>query len=334
MAGMERSQMTQSSARAEGRVKPSRDDVWPALPLADWKETCSTLHMWMQVVGKVRLALAPMLNHWWQATLYVTPRGLTTSAVPYGDRHCQIDFDFIDHRLLIVTSEGGTRSLELAPRSVADFYHEAMAALHSLDIRPRLWPVPVEVPDPIPFADDHDHASYDPEYANRHWRILRQAHRVLSEFRGRFTGKASPVHFYWGSFDLAASRFSGRRAPRHETIPVMPDSVTMPAYSHEVCSVGFWPGGYGFEDPAFYSYIYPIPVGYAEARVQPEGAFFSEMLAEFVLPYDTVRTAEDPDETLLTFAQSTYEAAADLAGWDREALEDRAALEWTPESSS
>jgi hypothetical protein len=217
---------------------------------------------------------------------------------------------------------------------VAEFYRDVMDTLHGLDIHPRVWPVPVEIGDPIPFERDTVHAAYDPEYAHRHWRILQRTHEVLAGFRGRFTGKASPVHFFWGSFDLTASRFSGRRAPRHPTIPVMSDRVTAPAYSHEVCSVGFWPGGYGFEDPAFYSYIYPAPAGYAEARVEPEGAFFSEALAEHLLPYDVVRTAEDPDATLLAFAQSSYEAAANLAGWDREALEDATALAWTPDEGA
>jgi hypothetical protein len=331
---MEVSKMTRASAPPEERANVSRDDTWPSLPLAEWKDTYATLHMWTQVVGKVRLALAPRINHWWQATLYLTTRGLTTSPMPAGSHLCQIDFDFIDHKLLIGTSAGELRTLELRPRSVADFYGEVMEALHALDVHPHVWPMPVEVPDPIPFDQDHKHASYDPEYANRHWRVLLQVDRVLKEFRGRFTGKASPVHFFFGSFDLTTSRFSGRRAPRHATIPIMSDRVTIPAYSHEVCSVGFWPGGYGFEDPAFYSYIYPAPDGYAEARVEPAGASFNTALGEFVLPYEAVRTAEDPDAMLLAFAQSAYEAAASLAGWDREALEDETALEWTPDATS
>ncbi|HEY3268473.1 MAG TPA: DUF5996 family protein [Armatimonadota bacterium] len=326
--------MMEALTPAAGRAETSRGAIWPALPLSEWADTYATLHMWTQVVGKVRLALAPMMNHWWQAPLYVTVRGLTTSPMPYGSESCSIDFDFIDHKLRMETSAGASRTLDLAPRSVAAFYREVMDALNSMDIHPRIWPVPVEVAEPIPFEQDHAHASYDPDYANRHWRILRQASRVLTEFRARFTGKSSPVHFFWGSFDLSVSRFSGRRAPRHPSVPVMSDRITVPAYSHEVCSVGFWPGGYGFADPAFFSYIYPTPAGYAEARVEPKAAVFSPALGEFLLPYEAVRTAEDPDATLLTFAQSAYEAAANLAGWDRETLEDRTCLEWVPETAT
>ncbi|HEY3412731.1 MAG TPA: DUF5996 family protein [Armatimonadota bacterium] len=318
--------MTDSQA-ATGNTDASRDETWPPLPLSDWKDTYATLHMWTQVVGKVRLALAPKMNHWWQVPLYVTCRGLTTSPMPSGTRLCQIDFDFIDHVLRIESSTGEARTLGLQPCACADFYDQVIGALEALDIRPHMWPVPVEIPDPIPFKRDRVHSSYDPDAANRHSRILQQAFRVLSEFRARFTGKSSPVHFFWGSFDLTVSRFSGRPAPRHPNVPVMSDRITVPAYSHEVCSVGFWPGGYGYEDPAFYSYVYPTPSGYADAEVEPEGAFFSPALGEFVLPYEIVRTAANPDATLLAFAQSAYEAAADLAGWDRAALEDPNARE-------
>lgn len=322
--------MMETRISANERSSTILGDAWPPLPLSEWKETRATLHMWTQVVGKVRLALAPKMNHWWQVPLYVTCRGLTTSPMPSGTNLCQIDFDFIDHLLRIETSTGESRALELKPCPCADFYDEVMDALHDLYIRPRVWPVPVEIPDPIPFRKDRVHFAYDPDAAKRHSRILQQSFRVLSEFRARYTGKSSPVHFFWGSFDLAVSRYSGRPAPRHPSVSVMPDRITVPAYSHEVCSVGFWPGGYGFEDPAFYSYVYPTPVGYAEAHVEPQDAFFNPALGEFVLPYEAVRTAHDPDATLLAFAQSTYEAAANLAGWDRAALEDQSALEWNP----
>lgn len=323
--------MTEAITAAGSGAIASSDEIWPPLPLSEWADTRATLHMWTQVVGKVRLALAPKMNHWWQVPLYVTCRGLTTSPMPSGKMLCQIDFDFIDHQLKIETSAGESRALDLKPCPCAEFYDEVMDALHTLGVRPRIWPVPVEIPDPIPFKQDQTHFAYDPDAANRHSRILQQTFRVLSQFRARFTGKSSPVHFFWGSFDLTVSRFSGRRAPRHPNVPVMPDQITVPAYSHEVCSVGFWPGGYGFEDPAFYSYVYPSPAGYAEARVEPEGAFFLPALGEYVLPYEIVRTAADTDATLLAFAQSTYEAAANLAGWDRAALEDPSALEWNPE---
>lgn len=265
--------MRRASTLAGKHTGIGEKEAWPPLPLAQWADTRDTLHMWTQVVGKVRLALAPKMNHWWQVPLYVTCRGLTTSPMPFGTRLCQIDFDFVDHRLRIETSTGERRTLDLKPCPCGDFYDQVMDALGALEVRPHIWPVPVEIPDPIPFRDDHVHFAYDPDAANRHSRILQQAFRVLTKFRARFTGKSSPVHFFWGSFDLAVSRFSGRAAPRHPNVPVMSDRITVPAYSHEVCSVGFWPGGYGFGDPAFYSYVYPTPAGYSEARVEPEGAF-------------------------------------------------------------
>ena len=296
--------------------------VWPDLPLEQWRDTYATLHMWTQIVGKTRLALAPMQNHWWQVALYVTPRGLTTSAIPAGTRTFAVDFDFIDHQLLLRDSDGAARRLPLAPRSVADFYAEYMSALRSLGIDARLKPSPVEVVTAIPFAEDRTHASYDADAVSRCWRILVQADRVMKRFRGRFLGKASPVHFFWGSFDLAATRFSGRPAPRHGGgAPNCPDYVMVEAYSHECSSCGFWPGGGAIDEPAFYSYAYPAPPGFADRAVLPAGARYSAEAGEFLLPYSAVRSASDPDEVLLQFFQSTYDAAADLARWDRVALE-------------
>jgi hypothetical protein len=295
---------------------------WPALPYAAWQETCTTLHLWTQIVGKIRLAQAPWTNHSWHVTLYVTPRGLTTSPIPYDGRAFQIDFDFIDHALLIETSYGARRRLALEPKSVAEFHDQLLAALAELDIRVRIHGSPNEVAIPIPFREDREHAAYDAEYAQRFWRVLLQVDRVLKEFRARFCGKVSPVHFFWGSFDHAVTRFSGRTAPRHPGgIPNLPDAVTREAYSHEVSSAGFWPGGGAIEYPAFYSYAYPTPKGFAAALVRPKAAFFHEQLGEFILPYDAVRTARAPDETLLEFLQTTYEAAANAAKWDRAALE-------------
>jgi hypothetical protein len=276
--------------------------------------------MWTQVVGKIRLALTPLVNHWWNVPLYVTTRGLTTSAIPYGAGSFEMLFDFLEHRLRIETSDGATRSMALAPRPVAEFYREAMAALSGLGIEVRIWTTPVEVPDPVPFEQDEVHRSYDPEYAQRFWRVLVQADRVLTEFRARFLGKASPVHFFWGSFDLAATRFSGRPAPPHPGAPNVADSVTREAYSHEVSSAGFWPGGFGF-DALFYAYAYPEPDGFKQYPVQPKEAFYHWDLGEFVLPYEAVRTAASSDEALMAFLQSTYEAAADLVHWDRASLE-------------
>ncbi|SHI87339.1 hypothetical protein SAMN02745146_1765 [Hymenobacter daecheongensis DSM 21074] len=290
--------------------------VWPPLPLAEWQDTLATLHMWTQIVGKIRLACTPLVNQWWNVPLYVTARGLTTSAMPYEGRSFQIDFDFIDHQLLIECSDGARRTLKLEPRSVASFYHEVRHLLAELGLPVRIWKVPVEVPDPIPFDQDERHASYDAEHAHRFWLVLGQAGRVLELFRARFAGKCSPVHFFWGSFDLAVTRFSGRRAPEREGA----DSITREAYSHEVISHGFWPGG-GQQEAAFYAYAAPAPQGIDTFKVYPKEAFYSTELGEFLLPYEAVRTAANPDATLLSFLQSTYEAGATLARWDRTALE-------------
>jgi len=297
-------------------------EPWPALPYGSWKDSCATLHLWTQIVGKIRLARTPWVNHSWHVTLYVTPRGLTTSPIPYAARAFQIDFDFIDHALLIQTSDGETRRFALEPRSVAEFHDALMATLAELDIRVRIHGSPNEVPDPVPFREDRAHAAYDRDYAERFWRVLLQADRVFKLFRARFLGKVSPVHFFWGSFDHAVTRFSGRKAPPHPGgIPNLPDAVTREAYSHEVSSAGFWPGGGAIDYPAFYSYAYPTPEGFAAAPVRPEAAFFHDQMGEFVLPYDAVRTAAAPDAVLLEFLQTTYEAAADAAHWDRAALE-------------
>ncbi|MFL6197954.1 MAG: DUF5996 family protein, partial [Thermoanaerobaculia bacterium] len=290
-----------------------------------WQDTYATLHMWTQIVGKVRLALAPPINHWWQVTSYVTPRGLTTSAIPYGTRTFAIDFDFLDHVLRITTSDGGIRTVPLRPRTVADFYAAVMDALHSLGLEIPIWSMPVEIEGPIPFDRDVTHAAYDPDAAQRFWRVLVQTDRVLNVFRSRFLGKVSPVHFFWGAFDLAVTRFSGRRAPKHGPTPNIADWVVQEAYSHEVSSLGFWPGGGPVTEPVFYAYAYPEPEGFKEAKVEPAAAFYSPDLGEFLLPYEVVRTAASPDDILLRFAQSTYEAAAEAAGWDRAALERSAA---------
>lgn len=297
--------------------------AWPpTLPLSAWHDTKDTLHMWSQIVGKTRLALSPPVNHWWHVTLYVTPRGLTTSAMPYGERVFAVDFDFIDHRLYVRASDGATRALELRSQSVAEFYAAYVEALRSLGLAVPMRPVPVEVETAIPFAEDRTHASYDPDTAAHWWRMLVEAQVVLQRFRGGFLGKASPVHFFWGSFDLAVTRFSGRRAPVHPGgAPNCPDYVMREAYSHECSSCGFWPGGGAMAEPAFYSYAYPAPPGYPERPVRPAGARFDSTLGEFVLPYEVVRSAPAPDAALLEFLQSTYEAAADLGAWDRAALE-------------
>ncbi len=304
------------------RAAPYISDVqaWPELPLEAWQETYATLHLWTQIVGKIRLALSPMCNHWWQITLYVTARGLTTSPIPYGSLDFQIDFDFIDHELHIETSAGTKQSMGLFPRSVADFYRELMAQLRSAGIDAAIWTVPVELEDRTPFERDDKHAAYDPEYAQRWWRSLVQADRVLKVFRSRFTGKVSPVQVFWGSFDIAVTRFSGRRAPEHPGAPNVARFVMREAYSHEVSSCGFWPGA-GLGRPAFYAYAYPTPEGFGKYPVQPGEAYHHTELGEFLLPYDAVRTSPWPDETLLAFLQSTYEAAANLAKWDRASLE-------------
>ncbi len=296
--------------------------AWPDLPYTAWEQSCTTLHLWTQIVGKVRLVKTTWVNHSWHVALYVTARGLTTSPIPDGQRVFQIDFDFIDHRLLVSESNGETRSLVLAPMSVADFYQGLMGLLAELGIGAGIHEVPNEIPDPVPFSHDQVHAAYDPEYANRYWRVLLQVDRVLKEFRARFTGKCSPVHFFWGSNDIAVTRFSGRPAPQHPGgIPYLPDRVTREAYSQEVSSAGFWPGGGPTRHAAFYSYAYPVPNGFADQPVSPKTAYFDDNLGEFLLPYDAVRTASDPDTTLLLFLQSTYEAAARTAGWDRATLE-------------
>ena len=293
----------------------SRAGVWPGLPVNEWKDTYETLHMWTQIVGKIRLTLTPLENHWWNSVLYVTSRGLTTSAIPYGQRTFEVDFDFIDHRLLIQTTEGTIKSLALEPRSVADFYKELMSTLQSLGIEVQIHAKPDEVAEPIPFAEDDKHASYDSEYANRFWRILVQADRVLKQFRSRFIGKCSPVHFFWGSFDLAVTRFSGRRAPERPGA----DAITREAYSHEVISHGFWPGGGAVDSPLFYSYTAPAPPGLDKELVHP--GFYSTEMSEFILPYNDIRQSVSPDDLLLEFLESTYQAGARLAGWDRGALE-------------
>jgi hypothetical protein len=300
-------------------------DFWPSLPYAEWRETCETLHMWTQIVGKVRLALTPHVNHWWQVPLYVTSRGLTTSPMPYGLSTVQADFDFIDHRLRVGTSLGDTAELKLAPRTVADFYREFMSEMRVLGLgEVKIWTTPVEVENPTPFEQDERHKSYDPEYANRFWRSLVQAERVFQRFRSGFTGKCSPIHFFWGSFDLAVTRFSGRRAPEHPGAPGIPDSVTREAYSHEVSSAGFWPGAPALPEPIFYSYAYPEPEGFRESPVRPAAARYDGDFKEFVLPYEAVRASENPDADLMSFLQDTYEAAADRGGWDRPSLERRA----------
>ena len=296
---------------------------WPEAPVAGWLETCSTIHMWTQIVGKVKFARAPMQNHWWQAVLYVTARGLTTSAVPDGNRAFQIDFDFVDHRLVIATSHGGRAELPLVPRPLPDFYAAVLARLRELGIDVTIRPTPVEVADATPFTEDCGHSEYRPEIAQTFCRILLIADMALAKFRSGFLGKASPVHFFWGSFDLAATRFSGRRAPEHPGgVPHLPDRVTREAYSHEVSSAGFWPGSAGgFERPAFYAYAYPEPAGFAEATVRPEQGFYSATLREFILPYDEVRRLPDPAAAVQAFLQTTHAAAADLGGWDRAGLE-------------
>ncbi|HEX4438541.1 MAG TPA: DUF5996 family protein [Thermoanaerobaculia bacterium] len=297
-------------------------DAWPALPLEAWKDTCETLHLWTQIVGKVRLSQMPFVNHSWNVTLYVDARGLTTGAMPHGIHAFQIDFDFVDHRLVVWCADGGAGGFKLEPMSVASFYARLMRELDGLGVPARIHAVPNEVENPIPFAKDDVHRAYDPEYANRYWRALAQSARVFTDFRGRFIGKSSPVHYFWGAPDLAVTRFSGRKAPVHPGgIPNLPDRVTREAYSHEVSSAGFWPGGGPISYAAYYSYAYPEPAGFASARVRPEGAFWSPDLHEFLLPYDRVRESPTPDETLMQFLQSTYEAAADLAKWDRKALE-------------
>jgi len=293
-----------------------RPECWPSLPLNSWKETYATVHMWTQIVGKVRLRLTPLVNHWWNVPLYVTARGLTTSRIPYGERAFELWFDFVQHQLVLQTNHGLVKTLALEPRSVAEFYKEFMELLRSVKIEVEIWKMPVEIPDPIAFDQDRVHASYDRASVEKFWRILLSVDTVFNEFRARFIGKCSPVHFFWGSFDLAVTRFSGRRAPERSGA----DVITREAYSHEASSVGFWPGG-SVQDAAFYSYAAPEPQGFKGEQARPDAAFYDRELGEFLLMYDDVRKAESPTASLLEFCQSTYEVAATLGKWDRSTLE-------------
>ena len=299
-------------------------NAWPSLPLAEWQVTRDTLHMWLLIVGKTRLALSPKQNHWWHVPFYVSARGLTTSPMPYGHRAFEVEFDFIGHRLVVETSDGTIREMALRPQTVADFYREYMAVLGGLGISVKLWPVPVEIDNPIPFLEDRTHASYEPDQAHRFFRMLLQADRITKRFQGRFLGKTSPVHFFWGALDLAYTRFNGQRAPE-------PDAkewfVLRESSSHEEISVGFWPGSGAVAEPAFYAYIRPEPPGIASAAIRPPAAYYSRDLADFILPYEAVRKAPSPDDLVLEFYQSAYEASADLRGWDRAAL-DLPPAEW------
>jgi len=304
-------------AAIPGRGATDQAEAWPALPLSEWADTYATLHMYSQVVGKVRLALIPRVNHWWEVPLYVSGRGLTTSPIPYKKGIFEIQFDFIDHKLDVITNGGETRNLPLVPRTVADFYAEFMNMLRSLGIDVKIRPLPAEVPNPVRFDQDRIHASYDPVYVHRFWRILVTVDAIFKEFRARFLGKSSPVHFFWGSFDLAVTRFSGRRAPERPGA----DSITREAYSHEVISVGFWPGGGDMKGAAFYAYAAPEPPGFGDRLVLPAKAYYSKQMSEFFLMYDDVRESPSPRDALLDFCQSTYEAGADLGKWDRANLE-------------
>ena len=310
------------AARSTGSTRIS--DAWPALPLDGWQETYSTLHRWTQIVGKTRLALAPVQNHWWHVPLYITARGLGTSLLPYEDRSFEVEFDFVDHLLVVRTSDGLVRTLPLVSQTVAEFYLEYQSLLRSLAIAVRIWEKPVELEDAAPFSEDRRHAAYDPEAAQRCWHILARTDRVLKQFRGDFIGKCSPSHVWWGAFDIACTRFSGRRGPVHPGgVPYLADRVVREAYSHECISAGWWPGTVGgpVADPAFYAYAYPEPPGCSVAAVGPTGAHYHEGLGEWILPYDVMRAARSPDDALLTFLRSTYAAAAELGGWDRGALE-------------
>lgn len=298
-------------------MRPADTYLWPALPLEEWADTCNTLHMWTQIVGKIRLAQTPLVNHWWNVPLYVSARGLTTTAMPYEDISFEMEFDFLDHQLRIKCSNGANTSVALEPKSVAAFYKQTMNALQDIGLKIDIWRMPVEVPNPIPFDEDTEHQSYDREYVRRFWHILSLTDRVLQQFRSRFIGKSSPVHFFWGSFDLAVTRFSGRPAPPRPDA----DSITREAYSHEVISHGFWPGQGPLGKPSFYSYTAPAPEGLSEAQVRPASTFYNKEMSLFLLLYDDVRAATDPEETLMQFLQSTYEAGANLAHWDRAALE-------------
>jgi Family of unknown function (DUF5996) len=300
----------------------STDETWPDLPYAAWKETCATLHLWTQIVGKIRLSFTPWLNHSWHVPLYVTARGLTTSPIPYRDGTFEIAFDFNDSVLRMAASNGAGRQIALAPRTVAEFHALVLSALGELGISVRITDMPCEIPGAIAFSQDRVHGAYDADYARRFWRVLLQVDRVFKQFRTGFVGKASPVHFFWGSFDIAVTRFSGRRAPPHPGgAPGLSNAVMREAYSHEVSSAGFWPGGGGIDHASFYSYAYPEPDGFRASAVRPAAAAFDTALGEFLLPYDAVRTASDPDAALLAFLQSTYEAAAVAGQWDRAALE-------------
>lgn len=323
--GVDRSPISSGAANYQALMDDTtRERSWPALPFAKWKDTCATLHIWTQIVGKVRLVQTPWTNHSWHVTLYLTARGLTTSPIPHGLETFEIRFDFVDHELRILKSDGGTRMFKLQGQSVAKFYQAVMQALHELELPVKIDLLPNEIANPIRFDQDEQHRSYDQQYANRFWRVLVQADRVFKEFRSRFCGKCSPVHFFWGSFDLAVTRFSGRPAPPHPGgIPHLPDSITREAYSQEVSSLGFWPGNDSLPEPIFYSYAYPEPKGFDEAKVKPDAASYNSQFREFILPYEVVRTAESPDETLLQFAQSTYDAASTLGDWDRAALTEK-----------
>lgn len=300
--------------------------AWPALTLDEWKDTYATVHLWTQLLGKTRLALSPPENHYWHTALYVTPRGLNTSAMPYRERTIDVELDFVDHQIVVRSSDGRVASMSLTSRPVKDVYRDYVDLLRSCDVDVRMWPVPVEIADPIPFPDDDAHASYDPEPVRRCWQVLAQATRALEQFRTRFVGKCSPAHFWWGAFDIACTRFSGRPAPAHPGgVPHLADHVTRESYSHECISAGWWPGTIGgaVQEPAFYAYAYPEPDGCATAPIRPEGAYYHTDLHEWVFPYAAMRSAPDPDSALRDFLESTYEAAATLAGWDRAALERR-----------
>jgi len=296
---------------------------WPELNYADWADTLATLHRWTQIAGKMRLALASPVNHWWHVPLYLTARGLTTSPMPHGEHVYELGFDFIDHMFVAACSDGGLRVVRLEPKPTAQFWREAMQAMAEIGLKVKIRPQPSEIPDAEPLDRDETHRSYDPDYAARFWRVLSLSERVMTAFRGRYLGKSSPVHFFWGSFDLAVTRFSGREAPLHPGSPLMPDWITREGYSHEQASAGFWPGGPASGQAVFYAYAYPEPEGLKEATVLPAAARFEPAMGEFLLPYDEVRASADPEAMLTDFLQSTYAATADLGGWDRAALERR-----------
>jgi hypothetical protein len=299
----------------------NESSVWPALPFAEFRDTAATLHMWTQIVGKIRLVQTPLVNHWWNVPLYVDARGLTTSLMPYGTRGFEMRFDFLGDELVIETTDGQRKTVPLAPRTVADFYADVMSTLDSVGIKTKIGTIPVEVPNPIPFDEDTVHRSYDADMVRRFFHVLVHSHRVFERFRGLFIGKSSPIQFFWGGFDLALARFSGRLAPQHPPVPNTPLKVVREAYSHETCAVGFCPGYSPIEEPFYYSYAYPEPEGYATAQIPIANARYDKNLREYVIPYDVVRRADTPDETLLAFLDSTYTLAANLADWHREDLE-------------